>query len=175
MQSLVVRWALLFFAARSMAPFKRSETRPVPPAQVRASELHKASLDTVIQFLLTSAAADFYAHRPPTPARFCNVRLRPMMASDDRSAAGSGASFFRSRREATSSGLPLPRSKPRIMNNGSASRAIARVPRSSGTRWAICHLPCQAGSNPYGKLRIPCASRMLQDPAIHCQHAARIR
>jgi ribonuclease Z len=36
---------------------------------------HGASLDSTIQFLLRSAAADFHAHRPPDPVRFRDVRL----------------------------------------------------------------------------------------------------
>jgi hypothetical protein len=32
-------------------------------------------MDSVVQFLITSAAADFHTHRPPDPVRFRDVRV----------------------------------------------------------------------------------------------------
>jgi len=44
--------------------------------RIRAhSDLHDASIDSVAQFLLTTAATDFHNHRPPDPVRFRDVRL----------------------------------------------------------------------------------------------------
>jgi len=40
-----------------------------------AGELQNASVDSVVQFLLTAAATDFHTHRPPDPVRFRGVRL----------------------------------------------------------------------------------------------------
>lgn len=40
-----------------------------------AAEARRAASDSAAQFLLTSAAADFHAHRPPDPTRFRDVRL----------------------------------------------------------------------------------------------------
>ncbi len=66
-------WAALFvtlgLAACSTAPVTRSG----------ASEQQKASIDPVVQFLLTSAATDFISHRPPDPVRFRNVRIGHVM------------------------------------------------------------------------------------------------
>lgn len=59
-------WAVLFvtlgLAACSTAPVTRS-----------------ASIDPVVQFLITSAATDFHTHRPPDPVRFRDVRLAHVM------------------------------------------------------------------------------------------------
>jgi hypothetical protein len=53
----------------------RSEPQAVSPTQVLAPELQQASIDSVVQFLLTAAATDFHTHRPPDPARFRDVRI----------------------------------------------------------------------------------------------------
>jgi hypothetical protein len=43
-----------------------------------SSELRKAPPDSVMQFLLASAASDFHSHGPPNPVRFRDVRLGHM-------------------------------------------------------------------------------------------------
>jgi hypothetical protein len=75
MRNLAALFAILVLAACSSAPVKRDESQAVSPTQVLASELQKASMDSVIQFLLTAAATDFHTHRPPDPVRFREVRL----------------------------------------------------------------------------------------------------
>jgi hypothetical protein len=45
------------------------------PARLAAPESQTASLDSVVQFLITSAATDFRTHRPPDPGRFRDVRI----------------------------------------------------------------------------------------------------
>ena len=67
MQYLTILFATLVLAACSTAPVKRSESQ--------AGELQKASIDSVVQFLLTAAATDFHTHRPPDPVRFRDVRI----------------------------------------------------------------------------------------------------
>jgi hypothetical protein len=71
--------AILFtafgLAACRSAPVPRSEPQAASPTQARAAELQQASLDSVVQFLLTAAATDFHAHRPPDPVRFREVRI----------------------------------------------------------------------------------------------------
>ena len=42
---------------------------------LRGPQATSVDLDPVVQFLLTAAATDFHAHRPPEPARFRHVRL----------------------------------------------------------------------------------------------------
>src|SRR5207245_3058768 len=67
--------ATLGLAACSTAPITRSESQAVSPTHVLAPELQRASIDSVVQFLLTAAATDFRAHRPPDPVRFRDVRI----------------------------------------------------------------------------------------------------
>ena len=75
MRYLAVLFATLVLAACSMAPVTCSESQAVSATQVLAPELQKASIDSVVQFLLTAAATDFHAHRPPDPIRFRDVRI----------------------------------------------------------------------------------------------------
>jgi len=72
---LVTLLTTLGLAACSTAPVTRSESQAVSPTQVVAPELQKASIDSVVQFLLTAAATDFRTHRPPDPVRFRDVRI----------------------------------------------------------------------------------------------------
>jgi len=65
----------------------RAEDLAVKPADFKpvllaSGEPQKTSLDPVVQFLLTSAAADFRAHRPPDPVRFREVRMGHLMRAD---------------------------------------------------------------------------------------------
>lgn len=64
MRHLAILFAALVLAACSAAPVTHSE-----------SELQNASIDSVVQFLITSAATDFHTHRPPDPGRFRDVRI----------------------------------------------------------------------------------------------------
>lgn len=65
--------ATFVLAACSTSPTTRGESQAVSPAQVLAP-------DSVVQFLLTAAATDFYTHRPPDPVRFRNVRVGHLIA-----------------------------------------------------------------------------------------------
>jgi hypothetical protein len=49
-------------------------------SRVARSESHALS-PQVVQFLLTSAATDFHAHRPPDPVQFRDVRIGHVMAA----------------------------------------------------------------------------------------------
>ena len=51
------------------------------PAHVPAQP-HQAAADGPVEFLLTSSASDFQAHRPPFPRRFRNVRIGYVPAPD---------------------------------------------------------------------------------------------
>ncbi len=75
MRYLAVLIAALVLSACSSAPPSRSESPAVSPSEARAPELQNASIDSVVQFLLTAAATDFHTHRPPDPVRFREVRL----------------------------------------------------------------------------------------------------
>ncbi|MCI0514810.1 hypothetical protein L0128_16460 [candidate division KSB1 bacterium] len=82
MRYLIILFATLVLAACSTAPIGRSESRAVSPTQVLAPELQRASIDSVVQFLLTAAATDFHSHPPPDPVRFREVRLGHVMTHD---------------------------------------------------------------------------------------------
>ena len=75
MRYLAILFATLGLAACSTAAVTRSESQAVSPTHVLAPELQQASMDSVVQFLLTAAATDFRAHRPPDPVRFRDVRI----------------------------------------------------------------------------------------------------
>ncbi|MBI4502857.1 MAG: hypothetical protein HY700_17055 [Gemmatimonadetes bacterium] len=64
-----ILFATLVLTACGPAPGRRSE----PDRQ-------NASVDSVAQYLIATAAADFYAHRPPDPVRFRDVRIGHVMA-----------------------------------------------------------------------------------------------
>lgn len=81
MRTLAILFATLVLAACSTAPDTRSVPGAASPAKVSAPELQKASLDSVVQFLLTSAATDFHIHRPPNPVRFRDVRIGHVITS----------------------------------------------------------------------------------------------
>ncbi|MGH9968901.1 MAG: hypothetical protein ACREBG_14030 [Pyrinomonadaceae bacterium] len=79
MRYLAVLFATLVLAACSTAPVTRSESQGVSPTPVLAPELQNASIDSVVQILLTAAATDFHTHRPPDPVRFRDVRIGHVM------------------------------------------------------------------------------------------------
>jgi len=80
MRFLVLAIVTVFFSC-STAPATRSESQAASPTQVRAPEREKASLDSVVESLLTAAATDFHTHRPPDPGRFRDVRVGHVMSS----------------------------------------------------------------------------------------------
>jgi hypothetical protein len=79
MRTLVAAIVTFGLAACSTAPATRSESQAVSPTQVRAPERQKASIDSVVEFLLTAAATDFHTHRPPDPGGFREVRIGHVM------------------------------------------------------------------------------------------------
>src|SRR5262245_24140361 len=52
------------------------------PASRSHTQSRDVPTDAPLEFLLTSAAADFHAHHPPYPTRFRDVRLGYVEASD---------------------------------------------------------------------------------------------
>ncbi len=81
MRHLVVAFATLLLAACSTAPSPRHASPAASPAPARAPERRASAPDSVVQFLLTAAATDFHAHRPPDPARFRDVRVGRVVTS----------------------------------------------------------------------------------------------
>lgn len=81
MRYLAVLFATLVLGACSTSPVPRSESPAASPTLVLTPEPQKASIDPVIQFLLTAAATDFHTHRPPDPVGFRDVRIGHVMTS----------------------------------------------------------------------------------------------
>ena len=71
-------FAALVLAACGTAPVQRGESPAVSPTQVPAP-VQTASTDSVVEFLITSAATDFHTHRPPDPVGFRDVRMGHMI------------------------------------------------------------------------------------------------
>lgn len=82
MRYVPVVLAVLVLANCSTTPVQRSESpAAVSPTQAPTPESQNASIDSIVQFLLTSAATDFHTHRPPDPVRFRDVRMGHVTAS----------------------------------------------------------------------------------------------
>jgi hypothetical protein len=79
MTYVAIVFAGFAFAACGTAPAQRSEAQQQSPTQTATPE-QKAFLDSVTQFLLTSAANDFHSHGPTDPVRFRDVRLGHVIA-----------------------------------------------------------------------------------------------
>jgi hypothetical protein len=79
MRYLAALLATLVLAACSTAPVARSDPQAAIPTPVLAPDPQKASIDLVVQFLLTAAATDFHTHGPSEPVRFRDVRIGHVM------------------------------------------------------------------------------------------------
>ena len=72
---LAVLFMAFALAACSTTPAKKAETPAATPAQANVPVQQKASIEPVVQFLLSSAAKDFHEHGPAGPLHFRNVRV----------------------------------------------------------------------------------------------------
>jgi hypothetical protein len=75
MRYLAVLFATSLLVACMPAAVTNSRSQAAGSTQVPAPEPQKPSLDSVVKFLLSSAATDFHTHRPPYPVRFRDVRI----------------------------------------------------------------------------------------------------
>ena len=71
MRSLVALLTTFVLVGCSTAPATRDQSNPP-----------NVSMNSAVEFLLTSAAADFHTHRPPAPVRFRDVRSGYLMTPD---------------------------------------------------------------------------------------------
>ena len=71
--------ALLTLVAACTTPAPQSQSPATGRSQDLASEESKPSTDSPMEFLLTSAANDFHAHRPSVVERFRHVRFGHVM------------------------------------------------------------------------------------------------
>ncbi len=82
MRYLPLLLAILMLADCSKAPVTSNKSPAVSPTQTAAAEPQQASIDSVVQFLLNSAANDFHTNRPPNAVRFRSVRLAHVTTPD---------------------------------------------------------------------------------------------
>ncbi len=75
MRHIAIIICLIFLIACNTRP-KQPDNSPIKAPEV------SASTDSIVQFLLTAAALDFYNHRPPDPLRFRDVRLGHLTGSN---------------------------------------------------------------------------------------------
>ncbi len=101
---LAVLFTTMILAACGTAPDTSNATRAASPPQVLAPELRNASIDSVVQFLLTAAATDFRLHGPSGPIRFREVRIGHVLTPDSGNSTGCAASFCARRQKASISG-----------------------------------------------------------------------
>ena len=69
---------LAFLIATGRAQSTQDGSRATGQNRAHAPELRKASLDSVVQFLITSCATDFRTHHPAGPVRFLKARVGHM-------------------------------------------------------------------------------------------------
>jgi hypothetical protein len=79
---LVFLIAAMVLTACSTSPVTRNQSQAVRSAQGVISESQKASMDSVVEFLLTSAATDFRTHGPYPILNFRDVRVGHDVTSD---------------------------------------------------------------------------------------------
>jgi hypothetical protein len=79
MRYVVALLVTLVLAACNTTPVSHNQSQVTSPGPAIASEGQKPLTDSPLEFLLTAAATDFHAHRPPFPARFRDVRFGHFM------------------------------------------------------------------------------------------------
>lgn len=75
MRYLAVVLATLILTACNTAPSMRTESPAPSPTVVIVPQQQETSLDSVVEFLLTSAAKDFHDNGPSGPLRFREVHV----------------------------------------------------------------------------------------------------
>lgn len=79
MRHLPVPFLTLALTACSTVSVSRPESPASSPTQKPAAEPQNASLDSVVQFLITAAATDFHTQNPTDTLRFRGVRVGHVM------------------------------------------------------------------------------------------------
>jgi hypothetical protein len=80
MRCLPVLFLTLALTACSTVSVQRRESLAASPTQKPAAESQNASLDSVVQFLITAAATDFHTQRPTDALQFRDVRVGHVMS-----------------------------------------------------------------------------------------------
>ena len=74
MRYRIILLSILILAACAHARAVNKQSHPATQPPTAGTTGQKAAIDTVVQFLLTSAASDFHMHPPADRIRFRNVR-----------------------------------------------------------------------------------------------------
>jgi hypothetical protein len=75
MRYLAISLVIFALAACNKVPNARTNAPSANAVQTIAPDPQKTSMDSVVQFLMTSAVTDFHIHRPPDPVRFRDVKI----------------------------------------------------------------------------------------------------
>ena len=82
MRYLASLFAILLLAASTTPLYTQNITQAVGRTHLTAPEKEKATVDSVVQFLIFAAATDFHAHGPSGPLRFREVRIGHVMTAN---------------------------------------------------------------------------------------------
>ncbi len=82
MRYLAILLITLMVTACSTTPAKHGEPSVMTPAHTSESARNSAAPDSVVEFLLTSAASDFRTHGPAGALRFRKVQLGHVKTAD---------------------------------------------------------------------------------------------
>src|SRR5512135_2289556 len=107
MRHLPVLFIAIALAAWCTAPGTSNVSQAASPPQVLAPELRDASIDSVVQFLLTAAATDFRHHGPSGPIRFRRVRIGHVVTPDSEKQYRLCGQFLRAEEEGKSQWTPF--------------------------------------------------------------------
>ena len=69
-------------SVKETPPLAPGHPQAASPAPVNTSQAQRAPIGPPVQFLLSAAANDFHAHRPPYPTRFRDVRVGHIVTPD---------------------------------------------------------------------------------------------
>lgn len=75
MRYIFILFTLLVLLACTKETIKFSDSKSIIPNQSSSQEIQETSIDSVIQYLLTSAANDFHTHGPSQYLRFRDMRI----------------------------------------------------------------------------------------------------
>ena len=98
---------MLAFTTFNFAQNTHSESKPASSTKVIANKLYAASIDSVIQFLLNSAANDFRTHGPSGPLRFRDVRIGYSMTHGGEKRYQLCGQFFQVKKEGKAQWIPF--------------------------------------------------------------------
>jgi hypothetical protein len=97
MRHFALLCSMLVLACNTMTRSTRSEILALNQAGTVAPDKEKAAPDSIVEYLLSSAAADFHAHGPSGPLRFREVRIGHALTPDNEKQYRLCGQFMRTR------------------------------------------------------------------------------